>query len=435
VQAYTVTDAAGGEVTTLAWGDTVNIVLRVCDHASARNHVTADAIIARINSSVFQYTGTGEISQLFQQNDCKDQYMIDNKDGSASADYHAYDYYSYVLLFRDVKYVGGGNTLNLNLTYNDTSMAMQQFSVTIGQCVDKDPNDPNDAKTPGLVIRSSSYGSSIITAGSPFTLSLTVYSTSGTETLNDVVVSLTLPENVSLTGGSLSAYVGTMGPKSSRDVSFEILPAAGIQKNVADVKVDLTGTGAVSGKGATGSCTISVPISQPDRFEIEKLDMPDSFTVGTSSTISLSFVNKGKNAVSNLEAAISGANLGPDGAQSQYIGNINAGTENSVDFDVTPDMAGTISGTITLTYEGQDGSAKTVTKDFSGSVIEAASPEEGTPGELEPETKKACPPPIIVLIVIAAAAAVTLVVVHILRKKHKVAAMAKLEDDSGDEDI
>ena len=125
VTAATVTDIAGGEVTTVERDDHINIVLRVVDHSSAKNNVSADQIITRINSSVFQYTGTGEISQLVEGTD------------------EAGDYYSYVLLFRDVIYAGGGNTLNIDLSYLDSSMAMQQFAVTIGQCLDEDPKTPN----------------------------------------------------------------------------------------------------------------------------------------------------------------------------------------------------------------------------------------------------------------------------------------------------
>ena len=36
VSAYTVTNAAGGEVTTVEVGDRINLVLKVVDHASAR---------------------------------------------------------------------------------------------------------------------------------------------------------------------------------------------------------------------------------------------------------------------------------------------------------------------------------------------------------------------------------------------------------------
>ena len=410
VTAATVTDIAGGEVTTVERDDHVNIVLRVVDHSSAKNNVTADQIVTRINSSIFQYTGTGEISQLIEGTD----------DGG--------DYYSYVLLFRDVIYAGGGNTLNIDLSYLDSSMAMQQFAVTIGQCVDEDP------KTPNLVMRESSYGTETVTAGNPFTLSVTAYATAGDESLSDVIVSVTLPDGITLTGGSLSEYVGTMSAKSTRDVTFAVLPSASFTGGVANITVNMTGTGTESGTAVTGTGTISVPISQPDRFEITTMELTDTIYVGDTTSVTLNFVNKGKNPISNLEASISGENLGVDVSQ-QYIGNIAAGTENSVDFDLTPQQAGELSGTITLTYEASDGTTKTLTQDFSATVQEMPVYEDPgmiDPGMVEPEPTGGMPVWGIVLIVVGVVV-VVVIVVAVIRKKKKAAALAMLED--GDEDL
>ena len=115
VSAYSVTDTAGGEVTTVQVGDKINIVLKVVDHASARYCVKPEEISARINSAVFTYTGTGEIGQLFDSNDDPNATRLQNvRNGSASPEEVAanaqYNYYSYVILFRDVIYNGGGNT-------------------------------------------------------------------------------------------------------------------------------------------------------------------------------------------------------------------------------------------------------------------------------------------------------------------------------------
>ena len=89
-------------------------------------------------------------------------------------------------------------------------------------------------------------------------------------------------------------------------------------------------------KAVTGmSTTISVPVSQPDRFELGQLELSDSITLGDSASVTLNFVNKGRDALSNLEATLSGDNLGAD-TTVQYIGNLNAGSSNSVDFDMTP---------------------------------------------------------------------------------------------------
>lgn len=424
VVAATVTDVAGGEVSTINWGDKVNIVLKIVDRASAKFNVKPEEIAARVNSSVFTFTGTAEIGQFYEEND----------DPTGQND-PAYDYYSYVLLFRDVIYNGGGNTLPIDLSYVDNALPMQQFSVTIGQCVDEDPNDPSKARAPSLIVRQSSYGTETITAGSPFTLSLTLYAASGTESLSDVVASLTLPEGVTMTGGSLSTYVGSMSPQSTRDVSFSLQASAGFTGGVANITVNLVGAGATSGSAVTGSTTISVPISQPDRFELGQLQISDTIYVGNSTSVTLNFVNKGKNAVSNLEASISGENLGADMTQ-QYIGNVNPGTENSVDFDLMPMEAGPMTGTITLTYEAEDGSLKTVTKDFSATVMDMPTYDDmgmmdpGMDMEVQPTT--GFPVWGIVLIVVAVIA-VAVIVVVVIRKKKKAAALASLEED--DEDL
>ncbi len=434
VTGYTVTTPAGGEITTLDVGDQVNIVLQVVDHSSARYSVDANEIVARINSSIFTYTGTGEIGQLFESNDDPDTNRLQRvRNGQASAEEKAanayYNYYSYVLLFRDVIYNGGGNTLPINLSYLDTSKPLQQFSVTLGQCVDKD-----QTTTPNLIIRTSNYGDSV-TAGTAFTLSLGLYATDGNEALNDVIVSLTLPENISLGGGSLSNYVGSMTAKAMRDVTFSVLPAAGFTGTVANITVNMTGTGAVSGKAVSSSTAISVPISQPDRFEVGQLQLSsETMTVGDTGSVTLSYVNKGKNPIGNLEARLTGTNLG--GESYQYLGNLNAGTEGSVDFDITPDAAGNISGVITLNYEDASGNPRTISKDFTATAEEITMDDsmmDYDPSMDEPQ-KTGMPVWGWVLIVVCAGVVVAVVVVVVLRKRKKAKALAALDEDS-DEDI
>ena len=67
-------------------------------------------------------------------------------------------------------------------------------------------------------MRTSSYGDSV-TAGQAFDLSLGLYATDGNENLDDVIVSLTLPENILLNSGSLSNYVGTIAASTTADIT------------------------------------------------------------------------------------------------------------------------------------------------------------------------------------------------------------------------
>ena len=334
-----------------------------------------------------------------------------------------------MLLFRDVIYNGGGNTLPINLSYLDTSKPLQQFSVTLGQCVDKD-----QATTPNLIVRTSNYGDAV-TAGTAFTLSLGLYATDGNEALNDVIVSLTLPENISLGGGSLSNYVGSMAAKSMQNITFSVLPAAGFTGTVADITVNMTGTGAISGKAVSSTTAISVPISQPDRFEVGQLQLSsESIMVGDTGSVTLSYVNKGKNAIGNLEARLTGTNLG--GENYQYLGNLNAGTEGSVDFDITPDAAGNISGVITLNYEDASGNPRTISKDFTATAEEMNYDDYMPDSDSNMDEPQQTGMPVWgwVLIVVCVGVVVAVIVVVVLRKRKKAKALAALDEDS-DEDI
>lgn len=408
-----VTTTAGGEVTEVHEGDRINVVLRMVDHLAATHNVTADEIIARVDSTIFTFTGPAEVSQLFTA-----------EDGAGP-------YYSYVLLFRDVIFNGGGNTFTINLSYQNTSMEMKKLdNITLGQCVAQEKTP----KTPNLVLRESSYGTEAVVAGSPFTLSVTPYATAGEEPLSDVIVSVTLPDGITLTGGSLSSYVGSMSPRSTCNVSFAVLPSAAYTGGVANITVNMTGTGTETGTAVTGTGTISVPITQPDRFEITSMELSDTIYLGETTSITLNVVNKGRNPVANLEASISGENLGVS-VSTQYIGNVNAGTENSVDFDLTPQQAGEMTGTITLTYEAADGTTKTLTQDFSTTVQEMPVYDDPTmmdPGLVEPEQPQGLPVWGIVLIATGVVAVIAVVIV-VVRKKRKAKALAMLED--GDEDL
>ena len=189
--------------------------------------------------------------------------------------------------------------------------------MTLGQCVDKD-----QTTSPNLLVRTSSYGDQV-TAGTEFPLSLGIYATDGSEDLSDVIVSLTLPGEYLAEQRQSVPVCGRYLPKQMRDITFQVVPSAGFTGTVADITVNMSGTGVITGKAVTGTTTISVPISQPNRFEVGQLELSsDTIYVGDTGSVTLSYVNKGKNPVSNLEARLTGTNLGAGGYQ--YLGNLNA---------------------------------------------------------------------------------------------------------------
>lgn len=420
IVAATATTQGGGEMPVINKGDRFNLVVKVVDHAAARFNIPAQDIAARVNSSVFTFTGTAEVGQLFDE--------TDPVTGTR--------YYTYVLLFRDVIYNGGGNEFITDLSYLNSTLAMQQLHFTLGQCSEGEATPETGTRTPNLVVRQSSYGSTAVTAGTPFSLDVTVFATAGSESLADVIASVTLPKGITLTGGSLSQYVGTMAAGATIDVHFQVLPSAAFTDGVADLTIHLTGTGSQSGQGVTSDTIISVPVLQPDRFEVTSVDCSDTVYVGQGGSITVNFVNKGRNVVANLEAEIVGNNLGVD-IPRVYVGNVNAGTENSVDFSLYPEMPGPMDGTITLTYESEDGTVKTLTETFSATAMEMENyydPGLMVDPNMTPEPPEGGMPVwgwvLIALAVVAGGAAAVL----LLRRRKKAKALASL-GEADDEDF
>ena len=51
---------------------------------------------------------------------------------------------------------------------------------------------------------------------------------------------------------------------------------------------------------------VTVPIVQPERFEISRTDFPEYLSMGEEGYASVSFVNKGKGIIYNVSAEITG---------------------------------------------------------------------------------------------------------------------------------
>ena len=348
--------------------------------------------------------------------------------------------------FTGLKFNGPGNGFGFSIAelanQNIAVVECQLPQVTPAPTAEPTP-EPSPTpvpKTPGLILKESKFGGTSVAAGEPFDLTLTIYATDGGENLGDVMVTLGInDENVTLANGNLNVYLGDMAPGSTRQVTYKILPGANFTGGVAKFSVALSGKGKKTGAAPTtdGSTTVSVPVTQPDRFEITGLEAPETIMVGEEGYLSLSFVNKGKMQINNLSAELKGNMANP--GQSQYLGNLAAGTENSVDFSLMGSEAGTIEGTIVLSYEDAQGEVVTLEKTFSCTVEESMGggdmwmdPSMDPTMGMDVEEPSGGVPVfvwiILAVVVIGGGAAAVIIV-----RKKKAAKLAQLEDS--DEDI
>ena len=70
------------------------------------------------------------------------------------------------------------------------------------------------------MVRSAGYGGGSVVAGQQFTLTADVFVTAGTTGAENVAVSLTLPEQVTVVSGSSQIFVGNMAAGESTSVNF-----------------------------------------------------------------------------------------------------------------------------------------------------------------------------------------------------------------------
>lgn len=351
---------------------------------------------------------------------------------------------TYVFVFRNVEYKGGSTSFSFEMIYSDgapITVLTQNFAMCNDAPEPVATPTPTPAPTaepdlPKIMVKDFTFGGNSVEAGKEFTLDLTLFTTSGNTSLTDVMVGLNFGEakNVSLASGSMNTYVGTMAPGATKHITYKIITDATIEPGAIGITVQLS-----SKNGEASTSPISIPVTQPERFEITNIEAPESMMMGEEGYLSVTFVNKGKSAITNLSAEIEGTNLANPG-QSQFLGNIAAGTENSVDFSVMASAEGTITGKVILSFEDAKGETKTLEKDFSCTV--QAMPDMGgdmgimDPGMLDPtmgENVKSGMPWWGWLLIALAVAAVAAVVVIVVLKKKKAKKLAELEDD--DEDI
>ena len=405
-------DVGGSFGTHLRPGEKANISITVSDEWSKNN---GSDLRGRINTSSFSG---------------KDAIAENRNDGT------------YKFTFTDVTYNGGSNefTFDVITEGGKETRELVPMSLTIIQCAEAiEPTPaptPAPAEVPKIMVKDFTFGGNSVEAGKEFTLELTLFTTSGNTNLEDVMVGLTFPtdsKNVSLASGSMNTYVGAMAPNETRTISYKMVTDATMEPGSVNITVQLT-----SKNGEAATSPISIPVTQPERFEITNVEAPETMMMGEEGYLSVTFVNKGKSAINNLTAEIQGENLANPG-QSQFLGNVAAGTENSVDFSVMASAEGVINGKVILSYENSKGEVATLEKEFSCTV--EAMPVYDDPGMMDPgmmdptmgdDVNSGMPIWGWALIVVGVGAVVAVVVV-VIRKKKAAKKLAELEDE--DEDI
>ena len=311
-------------------------------------------------------------------------------------------------------------------------------SVSVLSTVTKDTKDEETiaSPTPIVILSKYNYGGSSVAAGSSTNLSFSFTNTSKTIKIENVMVTVTGGQDLMLNGSTNTFYFESVAASGSKTVTVPMKAAQLISASAQDVKIDVTYEYVDQNARKSGNATLSlsVPLYQPDRFEMSEPTSSYTGYVGEETSLTIDYVNKGKSAINNVEATISGDIDTPTAYQ--RVGTIDGGKNGTIAFAVTPLNEGENQVKIVITYEDSNGNTKE--RVFEATVeamaYEPADPGMDDPGMIDPEPTSTFPWKyvIIALVVIAV---IALIVLRIRKKKAKQKAEQALWDKWDEEEL
>lgn len=322
----------------------------------------------------------------------------------------------YTLLFQ-VKYTGYAQDFCFDLSYDipDEKLPMQKIELKLNQCIplentkeslnqkdseasddfeepvvkapSSDANSNAPADTPNqqgsyqnadkaaeietkLILESFSCGGRIPRPGEDFDLELKTTASSGSYPVNNVRVTVEIPETLNVVKDTNQYYIGTISPSRSENAVFHLHIAEGAAAKSCEIKVILEGLGAQSGIEVHTEETISVPIKQIERLEIIDIKLPEkvnaSFDDG-SGLMEVILANKGKASISNLHFSLEGQNvrLKDDADANNDIFTLNSGEQKSYALNIKAEKEGAFPAELMIYYKNSDGEEKTISKSIT----------------------------------------------------------------------
>lgn len=301
-------------------------------------------------------------------------FLAGNTTPSANAEIAAWEGKGYTVKLTGVYYVGGNdNTLKLIITqgnYNAiVTCKIDNATIVPEKENDKKPDEETTAAQPYVIISSYSYGKGDLVAGETRNITMTFRNTSKTMAVENMMVTMTLPDAMMLTSSSNSFYIESLAAEGTitKTVNVTVKPTAAAQSH--SMAVDFTYDYLDNGvrRNAKTTETISMPVLQVDRFTVTGIDLPQQIFIGEENNLSVNFVNKSRTDIYNLSAKLNCEGLSNNGEE-QYLGNLASGTTSSADFYITGNEKCELVGEVIITYEDTNMNQRTVSVPFTTQV-------------------------------------------------------------------
>lgn len=301
-------------------------------------------------------------------------FLAGNTTPSANAEIDAWEGKGYTVKLTGVYYVGGNdNTLKLIVTqgnYNAIlSCKIDNATIVPEKENDKKPDEETTAAQPYVIISSYSYGKGDLVAGETRNITMTFRNTSKTMAVENMMVTMSLPDAMMLTSSSNSFYIESLAAEGTITKTVNVTVKSNAAAQSHSMTVDFTYDYLDNGirRNAKTTESISMPVLQVDRFTVTGIDLPQEIFMGEENNLSVNFVNKSRTEIYNLSAKLNCEGISNNGEE-QYLGNLASGTASSADFYITGNEKGELVGEVIITYEDTNMNQRTVSVPFTTKV-------------------------------------------------------------------
>lgn len=296
---------------------------------------------------------------------------------------------------------------------------------------------------PQIIMQSYSFGEGSVVGGQTFPLTLNVKNTSSVSAIENVKMTIeSAPDET--TGGvftpansSNTFFIAKVPAGGVFTESIDMLVKADAAPKSYGIQVKFSYEAVLDGKRETleSTETITVPVTQPDRFEVNEVELYTPIYLGDSPSLSVQYVNQGKSTIFNLSVEVEGENF-TTGESKTYIGNVESGASDSFDLNINPIDVGPLNGTLKFIYEDANGDTKELIREFSAEVMQMDMPAMDDPGmEPMPEESQGGLPLWGWILIGVGAAAVIAVVAVVVVVKVKARKKRLLEENDEFDDI
>lgn len=277
-----------------------------------------------------------------------------------------------------------------------------QFDTEENNEMTEDNNSENTQQAirnqPKLIISDYDLSPSMVEAGKDFNLSFTLYNTNNENTIYNLKVTIdqtlaAAPQtsgqnNANLTsdgsvftpiGRSNTFYVASLYPWewTTKYIDMNVLPNANPGSYVVNLTMEYED---YWGNQYKTQESIGIPVTQEASVNFGKVKM-DDISMGVPNSVSVNLYNTGKDNLNTVMCRVKGDGFSVD-EDERFIGNFNAGSQETFSFNLTPEKEGKIKGKIEINYKDSTGKEHTDVKDFEKEVSQSFDQE----GMIDPQT-------------------------------------------------